>query len=132
MNILDGIKNFLQLVNDNWVTIIVIIGLVLGIYKKAKDYFKKSDEEKIEIAKKQISQIILKKISDAEKDYEEWNKAGSIKRSQVIEQIYRDYPILEKVMSQDELIAWIDAEIDNALPTLREIVSNNKVTTENS
>ena len=126
MNILDGIKNFLQLVNDNWVTITVIIGLALGVYKKAKDYFKKSDEEKIEIAKKQISQIILKKISDAEKDYEEWNKAGSIKRSQVIEQIYRDYPILEKVMSQDELIAWIDAEIDNALPTLREIWKQNE------
>lgn len=126
MNILDGIKNFLQLINDNWVTITVIIGLTLGIYKKAKNYFVKSDEEKIEIAKKQISEIMLKKISDAEKDYEEWNKAGSIKRSQVIEQIYRDYPILEKVMSQDELIAWIDAEIDNALPTLREIWKQNE------
>ena len=126
MNILDGIKNFLQLVNDNWVTITVIIGLALGIYKKAKNYFSKSDEEKIEIAKKQISQIMLKKISDAEKDYEEWNKAGSIKRSQVIEQIYRDYPILKKVMSQDELIAWIDTEIDNALPTLREIWKQNE------
>lgn len=126
MDILDGIKNFLQLINDNWVTITVIIGLALGIYKKAKDYFNKSDEEKIEIAKKQISQIMLKKISDAEKDYEEWNKAGSIKRSQVIEQIYRGYPILEKVMSQDELIAWIDTEIDNALPTLREIWKQNE------
>lgn len=126
MDILDGIKNFLQLINDNWVTITVIIGLSLGIYKKVKDYFNKSDEEKIEIAKKQISQIMLKKISDAEKDYEEWNKAGSIKRSQVIEQIYRDYPILEKVMSQDELIAWIDTEIDNALPTLREIWKQNE------
>lgn len=126
MNILTGIQNFLQIINDNWTTIIVIIGLIVAIVKKVKDYFSKSDEEKIEIAKKQISEIILKKISDAEKDYEEWNKAGSIKRSQVIEQIYRDYPILEKVMSQDELIAWIDTEIDNALPTLREIWKQNE------
>lgn len=126
MNILTGIQNFLQIINDNWTTIIVIIGLIVAIVKKVKDYFSKSDKEKIEIAKKQISEIILKKISDAEKDYEEWNKAGSIKRSQVIGQIYRDYPILEKVMSQDELIAWIDTEIDNALPTLREIWKQNE------
>ena len=55
-------------------------------------------------------------------------EAGSYETlvSLVVHQIYRDYPILEKVMSQDELIAWIDAEIDNALPTLREIWKQNE------
>ena len=76
MNILDGIKNFLGIVNDNWTTIMVIIGLIIAISKKAKNYLSKSDEEKIEIAKMQIQETILKMISDAEVDYEEWNKAG--------------------------------------------------------
>ena len=38
MNILIGIQNFLQIINDNWTTIIVIIGLIVAIVKKAKDY----------------------------------------------------------------------------------------------
>lgn len=126
MNILDGMKNFLQLVNDNWVTITVIIGLSLGVYRKAKGYFSKSDEEKIAIAKKQIQETMLRMITEAEISYEEWNKAGSIKRSQVIEEIFTNYPVLSKVVNQEELIEWIDSEINNSLKTLREIVKENK------
>ena len=71
MSILDGVKNFLELVNENWTTIIVIIGLVIAVTKKAINYFSKSDEEKIAIAKKQIQETMLKLITDAEQDYEE-------------------------------------------------------------
>lgn len=126
MNVLKGLENFLYLVNENWTTIMVIIGLGLLVGKKAKDFFSKTDEEKIAIAKAQISQTILKMITEAEVDYEEWNKAGSIKRSQVIEEVFEKYPILSKVVDQTELIKWIDEQIDNALETLREIVKINK------
>ena len=44
---LHGIQNFLQLINDNWTTIIVIIGLLIGLFKKIQGYLSKSDEEKI-------------------------------------------------------------------------------------
>ena len=115
MNILIGIQNFLQIINDNWTTIIVIIGLIVAIVKKAKDYLSKSDDEKIEIAKTQIKETILKMISDAEVDYEEWNKAGSIKRSQVINEIFEKYPILSKVTNQSQIIDWIDQTIDESL-----------------
>ena len=125
-NILDGIKNFLQLINNNWTTILVIIGLIIAITKKIKSYLSKSDEEKIEIAKQQVKEIILKLTSDAEVDYDEWKKAGSIKRSQVIKDIFIEYPILSKVVNQEELIKWIDETIDDALVTLREIVKENK------
>ena len=30
---MDGIQNFLTFINDNWTSIIVIIGLILAIYK---------------------------------------------------------------------------------------------------
>lgn len=126
---LNGIQNFLQFINDNWTTIIVIISLIIAIGKKAYDYFSKSDEEKIEIAKKQIQEICLKLITDAEVDYESWNKAGSIKRAQVIQKIFTDYPILAKVADQEKLIEWIDETINTSLKELRKIVADNQKNT---
>ena len=38
-----GIENFLSRINDNWTSIMVIIGLVIAIYKKANVYFLKSN-----------------------------------------------------------------------------------------
>ena len=125
---LKGIQNFLQFINDNWTTIVVIISLIIAIGKKTYDYFSKSDEERIEVAKKQISEICLKLISDAEVDYESWNKAGSIKRAQVIQKIFSDYPILAKVTDQEKLVEWIDETIDTSLKELRKIVADNPKT----
>lgn len=120
---LNGIKNFLEFVNQNWMNLVVIAGLLIGLYQKISTYLKKSNEEKVEIAKHQIREIMLKMISDAESDYDEWNKAGEIKRSQVIKKIYEMYPILSKVVNQEELTEWIDAEIDDSLETLNDIVN---------
>lgn len=125
MDILTGLKNFLQWINDNWTSIVIIIGLTIAIATKAKEYFSKSNEEKIEIAKKQIEQIILKLVTDAEVDYEEWVEAGSIKRSQVIEELFLNYPVLSKVTNQDELIDWIDMIIDEALDIMRDVFEKN-------
>ena len=125
MHILDGIRNFLQIINDNWTTIIIIIALILSIAKKVKDFFEKSNDEKFAIAKKQIQETILKYITDAELDYDEWTKAGGIKRSQVMKEIFEKYPILSKITDQEELIIWIDEVIDNALETLRDIIAKN-------
>lgn len=132
MNVLNGIQNFLQIINDNWTTILVIIGLALALWKKIESYSKLSTDKKIEIAKKQISENILKLITQAEKDYAEWEKAGSIKRSEVISEIYKEYPILAKVVNQEELVKWIDEQIDNALPTLRDIIKQNEKDTSDT
>ena len=130
MNFLKGLQNFLNIINDNWTTILVCAGLIVGIVKKTQDYLSKSDDEKIKIAKAQIKQVILKKISDAEVDYEEWKKAGSIKRSQVIAEIYREYPILSKVVDQTELTKYIDDAIDDALVKLRKVIDSNKASSK--
>ena len=122
---LTGIQNFLQFINDNWTAIIIIIALGLSIALKIKNLFTKDKNGQIEIAKAQIKQIILKLITDAEIDYNDWVKSGSIKRAQVIQKIYADYPILAKVTDQETLIAWIDAEINNSLKELRKIVAEN-------
>lgn len=124
---LKGIQNFLELVNENWTTIAVIIGLCLTIAKKVMEFVGHTNEERIVIAKQQIKETILKMILDAELDFNDWNKAGSIKRSQVIGMIYEKYPILSKAVNQNDLIAWIDMEINESLKTLKEVVENNKV-----
>ena len=124
MNILTGIRNFLEYVNAHWTEIIVIVGLLIALYQKIKDYAVKSDEEKIAIAKKQIKETMLRLVTDAEKDYYEWVKAGAIKRSQVIEEIFMMYPVLSKVVNQEELIAWIDDVIKESLKTMRDIFEN--------
>lgn len=128
MTILNGIQNFLQFLSNNWTVILVDIGLIISIVQKTKCWFSKSKEERYKIAKQQIREIILKKITVAEIDFAEWNKSGSIKRSQVIDEIYSQYPILNKITDQSEVIAWLDEEIDNALKTLRDVIKNNEET----
>lgn len=129
---LTGIQNFLQFINDNWTAIVIIIALGVSIAIKVKNLFVKDKDGQIEIAKAQIKQIVLKLITDAEVDYNDWQKAGSIKRAQVIQKIYTDYPILAKVADQDMLITWIDNEINSSLKELRKIVAENATGKEES
>lgn len=121
-----GIKNFLEFINNNWTAIIAIVSLIFAIYKKIKTFIKLSQEEKINIAKSQISDIILKLVKDAEMENNSINKSGVIKRSQVIEKIYSDYPILSKISNQDEIINWIDELIDNSIRELNDILNHQK------
>ena len=123
---LNGIKNFLEFLNANWTVIAVLLGLAVALIQRIKVFIGKTDEEKIQIAKKQIKEIMLKMVSEAELDFEDWNKAGAIKRSQVISQIYEMYPILSKVIYQNELVKWLDMEINTSLQTLEDIIDVNK------
>lgn len=35
---MQGVQNFLQLLNDNWITILVCLGCVAGIVRKTVDF----------------------------------------------------------------------------------------------
>ena len=132
MVILDGITKFLTFVNDNWVYITTVIGLAIAVGNKVRDYLNKSNEEKIEIAKAQINEVMLMLVTEAECDYNAWVSAGAVKRAQVVDQVFAMYPILSKVTNQEEIIAWIDSCIDEALKTMRKIFEENKENTEAS
>lgn len=123
---MEWLKDVLQWINDNYSLLVVIAGLIVGIYFKTKAFFSKSKQEQVALIKKEIQQRILKMVADAEEQYLDWNKAGEIKRSQVISEIFIEYPVLSKVVNQSELINWIDCEIDNALVTLRKVLEENK------
>ena len=72
----------------------------------------------------------MKLITDAEVDYKTWEKAGSIKRAQVIQKIFSEYPVLAKVSNQEEIVQFIDNAINESLKELRKIVSENQETSE--
>ena len=121
MNILTGIQKFLNFINENWTLIASIITIGIVVYKKIKSYFSMSKEKQIEIAKAQIKEVMLMLVTQAEFDYQEFVKAGSIKRSQVIDEIFAMFAVLSKVTHQEEIVARIDNEIDESLKSMREI-----------
>ena len=122
---MDGIINFLAFLNENWIYILICIGIIVGIIQKTISYFEKSTKEKIEIAKSQVKEILLKMVADAEEEYTDIIGIGKIKRSKVISNIFEQFPILSKAIDQDNLISWIDSEIDNSLDTLHSIIDSN-------
>lgn len=125
MTFLTSIQNTLMYLNDHWTQIIICIGIAIALYKKAKAYLSKSTDEKVAIAMKQIKVKMLELVTQAELDYETWVKAGEIKRSQVIGEIFEMYPILNRVTDQETLIAELDEYIKKALVTMREVFSEN-------
>lgn len=128
--VLDGIYNFLSFINNNWTMIVTVLVLILAIAKKAKEFFEKSQEEQLAIAKAQIKEVMLRLVTEAETDYYTWISAGAVKRSQVIDQVFEMYPILSKVSNQEEIIAFIDEAIDEALKTMRKIFEENEEATK--
>lgn len=126
MNIFDGVTNFLAFINNHWTEIAVTVTLLVAVGRKVMSYLNLSDEEKIAIAKKQLNETMLKLVTQAEKDYNAWVKAGAVKRAEVISAVFQTYPILNRVTNQDALIAEIDKMIDAALVEMRKILSENQ------
>lgn len=126
--ILVGLKNFLDLVNQNWTLITVIIGLGILVLKKLKSYLSLSEQEKIDLALSQIRITALKMVTEAEEEYNNWIKAGTIKRAEVIDVIFEKYPILNKVTDRDSLIKTLDDIIDEALVEMRKVIEENTKT----
>lgn len=121
---MEAIKNFLQLINDNWTLIITIIGLGLAIYKKIVSFISLSEEKKIEIALEQIRKVMLELVTKAETEYK--LDTGKLKRSKVLNEVYTRYPILKDIVKQEELEKRLDEIIDENLNTMKDMLSNNR------
>lgn len=117
--------NILMWLKDNWLTLVIDLILIAEIIKQIYVFMNKSKEQKIEIIKAKINEIMLNYVKQAEEDYQDVAKAGALKRAQVIQQLYTDYPELSTVINQEEIINYLDESIDNALKTLREIIKEN-------
>lgn len=121
---MEGIKNFLEFINNNWTLIITIIGLGLGIYTKIKNYLNLSKQEKINIAIEQIRKTMLDMVVEAEKEY--GSNTGKLKKSKVLNEIFDKYPVLKDYINQEDLEKQIDDIIDENLEKMKEMLENNK------
>ncbi len=133
---MNSLQRLLQFIVDNWSQIIIIATLLLTIITKVeyfiRDWKNKTEEEKqkqaekafnkaVESAKKALADYILILVSKAEIDWQNAEgKLGATKRAQVIEEIYKKYPVLEQVSDKKDLLKYIDNLINEALKTVRE------------
>ena len=125
---MEAIKNTITLIEENWTNILIVISFVIVASKKIAEYIKMSKEERVEAALKIIKEELLKLMSDAEIDWEDYKKSGDIKKSQVIAEIYTKFPFLKDYIEQEELIQRITEMIDEEKEKMDKIINNNNVT----
>lgn len=56
-NALYAIQNFLQMVNDNWTVIIVIVALLISIGKKAKEFSASQMKRRLQLPKSRFRRL---------------------------------------------------------------------------
>lgn len=113
-------------------TILVIIAILCGIYKKTKDFFNQSKEDQLkkmyEQSDKVISLIysgILDMVVTAEKTY--GSKTGQIKKSAVYNMIVEKYPDIVTYLKEDVLTDdYIDSCIEQGVTLMNNIIKSNK------
>jgi hypothetical protein len=118
---MQGIIKFLSFLNENWTSILVLIGVLVGLIQKVGALKSKSKEELYQAAQEQIKQYALYLVNKAEAEFAETSQAGAVKRAEVISAIYKDYPILKQISDQEQVTNFIDETIDNALDNLSAI-----------
>lgn len=123
-SILVGVHNLLNLIEQNWTLIIIVVGLGIKVSKDIKAYIELSEQEKIDLALANLKEIMVVWCTEAEIGWSEYKKSGSVKRAEVINRIFQEYPILLKVTNQEQLIETIDNLIDEALVEVRKLVDS--------
>ena len=128
---MEGIKNTLVIIEENWTNILIFISCLFAIYRKAKKYINMNKEEKEkkkeelkEETLKIVKTVLLKLMSEAEIEWNDFEKSGSIKRSQVIKELYNEFPILKEFTDQDKLLEIIDNMINEEKSKMDEVINN--------
>lgn len=125
---MNGIVNFLTFIKENWTTIITIIGLLLWVGMKIKDYIKLSKEEKINMALNNAKKICLSLVTKAEDMF--GSNTGKIKKSYVVDELLNKYPILQEVTTKEELEKELDRIIEDSLSQMKQILETKKIKEE--
>ena len=121
---MESIKIFINFIATNWTFIITLLACAYLGYIRIKKWNALTQEEKINIALKVLREQMLSYITEAEATF--GSGTGTIKRSEVIKKIYKDYPILNKVIDQESLIKTLDDYIDESLIELRKLLEDNE------
>ena len=119
-----SIEIFLNFILENWTFITTLLACLYLGYVKIKKWNALSQEEKIDATLKILREQMLSYVSEAEKEF--GAGTGKLKRSEVIKKIYKDFPHLNKVINQDELIKTLDEYIDDSLVELKKLLESNE------
>lgn len=119
---MESIKRLLQFVNDYWTAIVIILSLIVSIVHKIKSFISMSKEAKTQAAWDGIKKIMLSLVANAETNW--GGSTGAIKRSEVIQEVYKLYPQLKDVEDQVSVEHGLDAMIEKSLWQMREILDN--------
>ena len=111
---------------DNWVLLVISLSVIVFVGKSIVDYKKLSKEQQVEIAMKIITNTISKYVADAQERWSDYESAGGIKNSQVMDIIYTKFPILSTCTDQETLNKRLNELIDDALTYVRTTVDPNK------
>lgn len=120
---MESIKIFINFIINDWTFIVTLLSCAYLGYIKLKKWNALKEEEKIDIALKILREQMLSYVTKAEKEF--GSGTGSIKRREVIKEIYKDYPILNKVIDQFSLIITLDNYINESLVELRKLLEDN-------
>lgn len=121
-NFLDAILTGLTFIKDNWTLIVTVIGLVIAIAVKVKNYIKLSKQEKIDLALVNLKSVALALVTELAERYDE----NMVKRSAFFKYVVENYPSLADNL--EDLVDSIDDIIDDALKVLKKQETGEKVT----
>lgn len=113
----------LTLITEYIPVVITILLFILCGAKIGLAYFDRLKEANIDQILEIVKASVLKLMTDAEIDFSSYKKAGEIKKSQVINNIYKQFPILTKYKDQETLQAEISDIIENEMCKIREFNS---------
>lgn len=120
----DVVNNIVNSLSNSLPTIIIVFAIIIGAVRTAIQYSKMTKEEKVNAALKVIKEELLKLMSDAEIEWEDYKKSGELKKSQVLKEIYSQFPFLATYIDQDTLVNKLYELIDNEMENMNKIINN--------
>ena len=127
INFMNGINNFANLIQGQWTNIVVVIAIVAGLVRSIINYYTMNEEQRVQAALKVISEELMKMMVQAEIQWKDYKKSGELKRSQVIKDIYNQFPFLSRYMDQEKLVQTIYEMIDKQMDNMNELMKKNEV-----
>ena len=119
-----AIINFLNFLCENWMLILAVFMAIGGILIKTRKWLSMSNDAKRKAAIEAVRRSMLALVTAAEQAY--GSGTGLIKRSQVLEKIFTQYPVLADAVNITETTVMLDEMIDEALVDLRELFESNE------
>ena len=118
-----AIQNTIEFFENNWLNLILILGVIGVAIERCFYLLSLSKEKKIELILKTVRREILALMSQAEVEWSYFSKSGEIKKAQVISKIYEKFPILAEYINQDKLVSKISKMIEDEKSNMDKIIN---------